>query len=201
MPDRLVSWRRGMSGGLTSSRELGDWPLERIATTEDGNPPLIVPRRLRDEMVVHVRSSLPHEGCGLLAISNGVEGATVVHFYPGENIDESPTRFTMKPEQVLTALLDIEHRHWHLGAIIHSHPRGPAEPSATDLAEARYPEALLGIIGYAMTAPDLRFWRLLPAPSAPPTEVAYQLVADNLSPGMRQSRRNLGGLPRDFGPQ
>jgi proteasome lid subunit RPN8/RPN11 len=47
-----------------------------------------------------------------------------------------------------------------LFAIYHSHPEGPATPSAEDLAQAAYPEALYLIISLqAQQAPRLRgFW-------------------------------------------
>jgi proteasome lid subunit RPN8/RPN11 len=125
-------------------------------------------------IVAHLTRSLPEEGCGLLAFrSNTSRIATA--FYDGRNIDRSPTRFTMDLESVLRALLDIEAHGWVLGAIVHSHPSGPATPSPTDLAEARYPGVLFGIVAMDRVPPDIRFWRPAPARECNPTEVAWLL--------------------------
>ncbi len=65
----------------------------------------------------------------------------------------------MDPAEVLAAFRDIEAHGWRLGAIVHSHPTTPATPSATDLQEAHYPEALLVIVGLA-EAPQIRAWQV-----------------------------------------
>jgi proteasome lid subunit RPN8/RPN11 len=41
-----------------------------------------------------------------------------------------------------------------LAAIFHSHPNGPAEPSATDVAQAYYPEA-----AYLILSPAAAGWQ------------------------------------------
>lgn len=55
---------------------------------------------------------------------------------------QSPIRFRMDPQEQIEALLMIEDKGWDLLAIYHSHPAGPQHPSATDVNEAAYPEAL-----------------------------------------------------------
>ena len=133
-----------------------------------------LPETLWIRIVAHLARSLPEEGCGLLGFrSNTSRIATA--FYGGRNIDRSPTRFTMDPGTVLGALLDIEAHGWVLGAIVHSHPSGPATPSPTDLAEARYPGVLFGIVAMNRVPPDLRFWRPAPGREGDPTEVAWRL--------------------------
>jgi proteasome lid subunit RPN8/RPN11 len=114
------------------------------------SPPevLILPPGLEDQIKIHLLNAAPNEGVGLLAALPRLNGGPVeaVHFYPGSNIAASPvTRFVMKPEEVLAAKRDIRQNGWELGAIVHSHRFGPATPSATDLAEAYYPDALMMI--------------------------------------------------------
>lgn len=48
----------------------------------------------------------------------------------------------MDPEQLVRAQQRIREAGHQLWAIFHSHPSSPAEPSAKDLAETAYPDAL-----------------------------------------------------------
>lgn len=119
--------------------------------------------RLRDEILVHLIREAPNEGVGLLAVDRSAAHAEAVAFFPGENIDASPTRYTMHPRDVMTALDTISAHGWALGAIVHSHLRGPATPSRTDIGEAHYPEAVMLIVSLASLPPEMRGWRLAEA--------------------------------------
>lgn len=119
---------------------------------------LLIARTTYDALVNHLIAALPNEGCGLLATVDAAASRQVVRFYPGENIDRSPTRFTMDPRQVAAALDEIEVHGWALGAIAHSHPRTAATPSATDLREAYHPDALLVIVSFAGEKPEIAVW-------------------------------------------
>ncbi len=115
---------------------------------------------LRDEMLVHLIREAPNEGVGILAVDRRAPLATAVAFFPGENIDASPTRYTMHPRDVVAALDTIAERGWELGAIVHSHLKGPATPSRTDIGEAYYPDTAMVIVSLATLPPDMRGWRL-----------------------------------------
>jgi proteasome lid subunit RPN8/RPN11 len=136
-------------------------------TDEPGTPAaLVISPEMRASVVAHLRSALPNEGVGLLAVewrdaSTG-RVATACRFYPGTNIRSSPSRFEMDPRELIAVLAGIDERGWSLGAIVHSHPNGPATPSRTDLAEAFYPESLMVIASFAAELPDLQAWRLEP---------------------------------------
>jgi [CysO sulfur-carrier protein]-S-L-cysteine hydrolase len=153
-----------------------------------GSPPpapppasLVLPARLYDALLTHLLTAAPLEGVGLLAIPEGDEGGTAVRFYPGTNGAASPTRYTMPPEEVLAAFQDMEANGWRLGAIVHSHPRGPATPSPTDLREAFYPEALMVIVSLAGPTPQPRAW-WIGAADGRPREVPI-VVGDAPAPG------------------
>lgn len=103
---------------------------------------LLFPKALFAEMLAHVESGLPNEACGLLA----GKGEQVEAHYPAENTARSPVRFQMDARQQVLAMLDLEARGLELAAIYHSHPHGPPRPSATDVAEAYYPEAMYMIL-------------------------------------------------------
>ena len=117
----------------------------------------ILSQELLDEIIAHLRRSLPNEGCGLLAID---EAGIATRFYPGENLDQSPVRFTMDPATVIAAFKAMDAEGWMLGAIVHSHPRTPATPSRTDLREAQYPSALMMIGSFGSDPPLFRLWAI-----------------------------------------
>jgi len=129
----------------------------RVAYDPTRRPPerLLLPAGLRREIIEHLRKSLPFEGCGLLAVD---DSGLARHFYPGENLDRSPVRFTMDPATVIAAFKAMDAAGWVLGAIVHSHPQTPATPSKTDLREAHYPSALMMIGSFGIEPPDFRLW-------------------------------------------
>ena len=96
-------------------------------------------------MLAHLQAVFPREGCGLLAGHAGC----VERFYPVDNVRRSPIEYEMDPQQQLQAMLEMDNVGWELLAICHSHPNGPPEPSATDIARAYYPEALQVIVSLA----------------------------------------------------
>ncbi len=122
---------------------------------------LVLSQDLFDQIIRHLRDSLPFEGCGLLAIpTEDHEHRIGAAFFPGTNVDRSTTRYTMDPAEVLAAFKAMRRDGLMLGAIVHSHPGSPATPSETDLAEAYYPDALLLIVSFAASEPDVRVWKL-----------------------------------------
>lgn len=133
-----------------------------LAVTVDAaaSRPLVVPPALLAEIIMHLRSVLPEEGCGLLAERARLGGGwEACRYFPGVNVDRSPHRFTMDPRAVVDALREIDARGWRLAAIVHSHPAGPAAPSPTDLREAYYPDAAFLIVGFGGEAASVRAWR------------------------------------------
>ncbi len=105
----------------------------------NGESGLVLPRLLYRQMLEHVQTCLPEEACGIL----GGRGAEACMALAVENELHSPVKFRMRAVDQLRAFLAVEGAGLELVAIWHSHPRGPAFPSPTDLAEAYYPEALL----------------------------------------------------------
>ena len=102
-------------------------------------------------MLGHIHSELPNEACGLLGGVNGL----VQKVYLMENAAHSPWEYRMHPVAQVRVMLEIEAAGWDLSGIFHSHPNGPPVPSATDVAQAYYPESV-----YLIFAPDARGeWR------------------------------------------
>jgi proteasome lid subunit RPN8/RPN11 len=68
-------------------------------------------------------------------------------------------KYRMRAEDQLRAFMAVEEAGLDLIAIWHSHPRGPAHLSPTDLAEAYYPEATLLV--WSLAEGQTQEWRLL----------------------------------------
>lgn len=115
-------------------------------------------RPLAAQLLAHVESVYPEEGCGLVAGRGGV--ATAV--YPIENILHSPTVYEMAPLPQVERMLAIETAGDELCAIYHSHPHSPAFPSPTDVAQAYYPDSVYLIVSLQDRAqPMMRGFRIV----------------------------------------
>ncbi|MDP2727752.1 MAG: M67 family metallopeptidase [Dehalococcoidia bacterium] len=101
-----------------------------------------LPPEYADEMIAHVRSEVPNEGCGLLA---GVEGR-VLKLYRTTNAEHSPVLYAIDSKELLKCLREIDAKEWELLAIYHSHTHSEAYPSATDVKLAYYPDSIYLII-------------------------------------------------------
>lgn len=117
---------------------------------------LEISERLFTRLINHLADVAPQEGCGLVAF----DGARPVEVYPGTNVLASASRFRMADSEVLRAVEDMDRRGWWLGAIYHSHPNSPAEPSTTDLREANWPDALMIIVSFMGGEPQAKAWKL-----------------------------------------
>jgi [CysO sulfur-carrier protein]-S-L-cysteine hydrolase len=118
---------------------------------------LAIARQEYRQLVAQAQAAFPIEACGLLAGENG----RVRRLYPITNVLHSPSAYLMDARQQVEAMLQMEAHGWELLAIYHSHPHGPAEPSATDIAQAYYPDALYLILSLAEQArPLLRAFRI-----------------------------------------
>lgn len=138
--------------------------MTRQVEDQPGRSPerIQIPAAMHGRILDHLKRALPNEGCGLLAGSIEDDGSFLsTRFFPGENTDGSPTRFTMDGKQVVDAFREMRETGLELGAIVHSHPASPAEPSPTDVRESHYPHALSIIVSFQSGAPVMRAWRWL----------------------------------------
>ena len=106
---------------------------------------LYVPRRLLEETRTHLQKEAPKEGVGLWAGRREVE-----RVIPLPNAHPEPlVGYLAEPLALLRALKEMEREGLALLAIYHSHPRGPALPSPTDIREARWrvPYVIFGTDG------------------------------------------------------
>lgn len=105
--------------------------------------PIAIPRPIVNQLLDQARRSAGREVCGLIAGRD----AEPVRCHPIKNIAaDVKTRYEMDPAAQIAALRTMRERGEELFAIYHSHPHSPATPSAADIAEAGYPEALYLIV-------------------------------------------------------
>lgn len=110
---------------------------------------IVIPERVRDDILAHAREGAPDEVCGILAGSRG-DDRRVAARRPAENAAENPrTRYEIDPRDQLALLEAIDDAGREVVGFYHSHPRGPPGPSETDAAEATWPGR-----SYVIAAPD-----------------------------------------------
>jgi proteasome lid subunit RPN8/RPN11 len=104
------------------------------------------------QMRAHAAAAHPHEACGILL----GEGTRITAAIEARNVHPAPeTHFEIDPQ----ALIDAHRAARNGGAQVlgyyHSHPTGPAAPSATDRACA----AGDGRVWAILAGEDVTFWR------------------------------------------
>ena len=93
----------------------------------------------------------PYECCGLLFGARRIEFAE-----PALNVHSDPARgFEIDPQMLIAAHRATRQGGPRLRGYYHSHPRGPAEPSATDRAQASGD----GLIWAIIASEGVTFWR------------------------------------------
>ena len=111
---------------------------------------------LRDEIIAAAGAALPNEAVGLLV---GVEGPD--RYIAMVNAAASPYRYSIDPAEQLRAWTELDVRGESVWSIVHSHVASPAEPSATDVELAYFPESLYVIVSLADPAqPVIRAWSI-----------------------------------------
>jgi proteasome lid subunit RPN8/RPN11 len=111
----------------------------------------------RDIMIMHALNETPNECCGVLLGKDGmVERVIAIKSDP-----PAPDAYFMDPVQQVEVFTEMHQQGQSLLGIYHSHPTGPAEPSAADLQLAFHPEVVYCIISLADAAnPEVRAFTL-----------------------------------------
>jgi len=117
-----------------------------------------------DAVREHGRTRYPEECCGFLLGRLDHDGRKViVAAERAENVrpENRERRYTIAPEDYLAADRDAQRKGLDIVGFYHSHPDHPARPSATDLAEATFPEYVYVITSVNKGEPgDLTAWTL-----------------------------------------
>jgi proteasome lid subunit RPN8/RPN11 len=121
---------------------------------------------LIEAMLQSARAAVPEECCGLVI---GTPDGEVTRLVPAANVHEEPLRFfTLDPKAQFAVLRQLRDQTDEiLLGHYHSHPIGPAEPSARDLADADDAEMvwllidpLKGEVGVFALEPKTGFTRI-----------------------------------------
>lgn len=114
-------------------------------------------RQQLEQIIAHAREEAPNECCGMVASNDG----EVTRVFRTANVEESPFRFVIGPQEQLEVLNEIERERDELGAIYHSHTRTEPTPSQTDINFARaWPGVLWIIVGLRDAEPEVRTWAI-----------------------------------------
>ena len=100
---------------------------------------LTLPRSIHDAIIAHAQEGKPKEICGLLRGSNGM----ATDLLRANNVAANPIIDYEVDHEALVTVFDWEDAGDELVAIYHSHPAGPAYPSATDAYKAYYPDTVI----------------------------------------------------------
>ncbi|NHN48184.1 M67 family metallopeptidase [Halostella sp. JP-L12] len=126
-----------------------DW-----AASGDATDDLVFSGGAYDRVLDHARDGAPLEICGVLGGTTGGSGGEsdagerrVETALPVENVADRPrTRYELDPAEQLERIEAIEDGGGEVVGFYHSHPTGPAGPSATDRAQATWPGASYVIV-------------------------------------------------------
>lgn len=116
-----------------------------------------IERKYVEQMIAQAREEAPYEACGVIA---GKEGKAV-KLYRTANAEHSLTTYRLEPEEQYRIFVEMEEKGWELWAIYHSHPAFPAYPSARDIEQAYFPDALYLIVSLAQEEPEIRAFRIV----------------------------------------
>jgi proteasome lid subunit RPN8/RPN11 len=127
-----------------------------------------LPAAIHDAIVAHARSQAPNEMCGfIVGTAAPADGGAAQRWEPARNAAESPLRFEVASEDLVRLTLEIDGRGEVVWAVVHSHVRSPAIPSAADVAGASHADALHVLVSLATAeadpatgSPSVRAWRL-----------------------------------------
>jgi proteasome lid subunit RPN8/RPN11 len=87
---------------------------------------VVIPDRIRRELLEHARAEEPNEACGLIAFREGV----AERYVPGVN--EEPSPYYFKLGMIDPDIWFLEDEGYELG-VFHSHIASPPRPSRTDV--------------------------------------------------------------------
>lgn len=95
-------------------------------------PKIILTENQKEILSTHAEQENPNESCAILFGKETRETSKVEKIFLTENIEQSPTNFTISAEQRLEADKIERETELKIIGIFHSHPNSEAYPSDTD---------------------------------------------------------------------
>jgi proteasome lid subunit RPN8/RPN11 len=121
---------------------------------------LAVDREAHDAVVAHALEGAPEEVCGVLGGRFGETESTVETAVPTRNAAPAPEyEYAIDPAEQVAVMDDLEARGLDVVGFYHSHPSGPAGPSATDADRASWPDRTYLVVDLAGDHPFVGAWR------------------------------------------
>jgi [CysO sulfur-carrier protein]-S-L-cysteine hydrolase len=116
---------------------------------------------LLQQIIDAARTDAPNETVGLLVADRYAhEGGRPTHYVRMSNAAASPYRYLLDPDEQLQVMLEIDDADEVVWGIVHSHVASVAEPSATDVGLAYYPDSLYLICSLRGETPEVRAWTI-----------------------------------------
>jgi len=115
-----------------------------------------IPESIYQDIVEHARKESPLECCGILGGKNG----TVEKVFELRNIEQSPVRYSMSPQDQLKVFDEMDRQSLEMVAIYHSHTHTIPYPSETDVRLAFYPDVVSVIISLKEETPVMKAFRI-----------------------------------------
>lgn len=113
---------------------------------------LRVTRPVLDRLLAEASRAAPQECCGILLGC----GALIEDIRPTANVAAEPLRhFEIDPQALVNAHRSARNGGPRIQGYYHSHPQGPAEPSAVDRSRSAGDGSVWAIVGEG----DVAFWR------------------------------------------
>ena len=109
-------------------------------------------RSALDAVLRHAESERPRECCGVLVGRDD----EILQAFEARNLADDPNRYLLDPGDHIAIRRTARASGLAVVGFYHSHPHSAARPSATDQAEANYPDHLYLIVG----ADEVRLFRL-----------------------------------------
>ena len=115
-----------------------------------------IPEAIFQGLIEHARRESPLECCGIL----GGKGETVQRVFELQNVERSPVRYLMSPQEQFKVFEELEKESIEMMAIYHSHPHSIPFPSETDVKMAFYPEVISIIISLKEKNPAVKAFQI-----------------------------------------
>jgi proteasome lid subunit RPN8/RPN11 len=113
---------------------------------------VVIPPRIRGELVEHAQAESPNEACGLIVLRGGI----AERYVRGRNSLASPYRFQLEVDPDTWFLEDEGYEL----AVFHSHPETAPRPSRTDIENVGLWAGKPYVI-YSLARDELAGWRIV----------------------------------------